>query len=110
MVLHMWAPGLTLPAHPALVHISAQRSAVQPEAALQRRLASHATLTQAVQEELALVPTVGAAKRKVGSQLLHNVCAVCRWGMFINILLTYALVRWQTCCCAAHPCTARRPR
>ena len=74
MVLHMWVPGLALPAHPALVHASAQRSAMQPDAALQRRLGSHATLAQAPQDGLTLVPTAGAAKRKVGNQLRRNEC------------------------------------
>lgn len=85
MVLQMWVPGLTLPAHPALVHASTQRSAMQPDAALQGRLGSHATLAQAAQDQLALVPTVGAAKRKVGSQLKRNRCGACCWSVLVCV-------------------------
>ena len=84
MVLQMWVPGLTLPAHPVLVHASVQRSAMQPEAALQRRLGSHATLAQAALEELALVPTAGAAKRKVGNPLQRNKCGACCLVMLVR--------------------------
>ena len=88
MVLQMWVPGLTLPAHPVLVHASAQRSAIQPDAALQRRLGSHAALAQAAQDQLALVPPAGAAKRKVGNHLQRNKCGACCWSVLACISRT----------------------
>ena len=84
MVLQTWVLGLTPPAHPVLVHASAQRSAMQPDAALQRRLGSHATLAQAAQDELALVPAAGAAKRKVGNQWKCCKSPAFCWSMLVH--------------------------
>ena len=42
-------------------------------------------LAQAAQDQLALLPTVGAAKRKVGNQLKYNKCGACCWSVLACI-------------------------